>query len=175
MKTTVALGIRDHTISGFIVLPAACKILCRALRKVILIDKVIAGIVGRINVYHLDLAEIGLLQKFQDFQIIALNVEILAVKTTGCAVFADTVRDHRAESGGNRRICRKYGLPLVRPGELIALLAPLYNAVRELLPEHIKIDGALYLSVAQHLGHRVREERRDGIDVRGDLIEGVKF
>ena len=175
MKATVALGIRDHAITGFIVLPAARKILGCTLRKVILIDKVIAGIVGRINVYHLDLAKVGLLQQFQDFQIIALNVEVLAVNAAGRTVLPDTVRNHRAESGSNRCIRRKHGLPLIRPSELIALLAPLHNAVRELLPEHIKINGALCLPVAQHLGHRVREKRRDGVNVSGDLVEGVKF
>ena len=61
MKTTVTLGVLHHTVSIFIVLPTVGKVLIRTLSKVVLINKVISRIVRRIDVDHLDLAEIGFL------------------------------------------------------------------------------------------------------------------
>ena len=64
MEATVALGVLHHAIAVLVVLPAVSKVLICALGKVILVYKVVARIVRRINVDHLDFAEISLLQEF---------------------------------------------------------------------------------------------------------------
>ena len=157
MKTTVALSIGHHPIAFFIILTAVPHIFVSTLGKIVLIDKVITRIVRRVNVDHLDFAQIGFLQELQHFQIIALDVEVLAVKATGCAVLTNTVGHHRTQRCRDGRICRQHRLFLVRPCELIALLPALYNGVGKLLPQNVKVNGVFYFAVAFYLGNGVGE------------------
>ena len=50
---------------------------CRKLYKYRQVDKIVAGIVGRVDVDHLYLAVISRLQQLQNLQIVTLDVEIL--------------------------------------------------------------------------------------------------
>ena len=79
MKTTVALGVLHHAVSVFVKLSAVFKIFICTLCKIVLIYKVIACVIRRVDIYHLNLAKICFLQQFQYFQIIALNVEVFGV------------------------------------------------------------------------------------------------
>ncbi|GFI54973.1 hypothetical protein IMSAG013_00010 [Clostridiales bacterium] len=47
--------------------------------KIILIHKVVAGVVRRIDIDHLHLAVVGGLQKLENFQIVALYVQVLRI------------------------------------------------------------------------------------------------
>ena len=152
METTVTLGVLYHTVAVLVKLPAVSKVLIRALGKVILIHKVITGVVRRINVDHLDFAEIGFLQELQHFEVVALNIEVfggikvhaasaairfsLTICPSGnCFIFAN-----RAQRLIDRGIGKKNGLLLVRPSELIAFLVTVHHGAGNLLHQHILVD-----------------------------------
>ena len=62
-------------------------------RKVIIVHKgIIPRIIRRIDIDHLHLAEIRLLEQLQHIEIVSLDVEVLAVKRARRAVAPDTVR-----------------------------------------------------------------------------------
>jgi hypothetical protein len=56
MKPAVAFGVLHKAVAVFVKLPAVGKVFIRTLRKVVLIDKVVAGIIRRVDVNHLYLA-----------------------------------------------------------------------------------------------------------------------
>ena len=76
MKTSVGIGIFEQAVAFLTPLSALNLPLFALHLKIIGIDKVVAGVVRRIDVDHLDLAKIALLQKLEDFQIVALDVEV---------------------------------------------------------------------------------------------------
>ena len=79
MVSTIGVCILNIAITQFIYI--ACKqiFLCLSTGKVIVIYKVIPRIVRRVDIYHLHLTEIRLLQQFQHFKVVAFNIEILRV------------------------------------------------------------------------------------------------
>ena len=157
MKAAIAFSVLYHTITFFIVLAAIFHVISCVLLKIISIDKIFARIVRRINVDHLDLAQIGFLQELQHFQIIALDVEVLAVKATGSAIFANAIRHNGTQGCRDGRICRQHRLFLVRPCKLITFLPALYNGVGKLLPQNVKVNCVFYFAVAFYLGNGVGE------------------
>ena len=175
MEAAVAFGVCHHAVAFFVILTAVAHVILSALCKVILINKVIARIVRRVNVNHLDLAQIGFLQELQHFQIIALNIEVLAVKTAGCTVLAHAVCHNRAQRCRNGRICRQHRLFLVRPSKLIAFLPTFYDGIGKLLPQNVKINGVFYLAVAFHLGNCIGEQLADQLNVALYTVKAVHF
>ena len=79
MKSPIAFTILHHPISIFISLPTIIRIIRSTLRKVIFIDKVITGIIWRIDINHFDLTKICLLQELQGIKVIAFDVDIFAI------------------------------------------------------------------------------------------------
>ena len=157
MKAAIAFGVCHHTVAFFIILTAIIHIFRRTLGKIVLIDKIIACVIGRINVDHLDLAQIGFLQELQHFQIIALDVEVLTVKATGSAIFANAIRYNGTQRCRDGRICRQHCLFLIRPSKLIAFLPTFHDGIGKLLPQNVKINGVFYFAVTFYLGNGVGE------------------
>ena len=79
MESSIAFIIPHHTISFFIGLPTITCIFNSTLREIIFIDKVVACIIGWIDINHLDLAEIRLPQELQGIEIVALDVDIFTI------------------------------------------------------------------------------------------------
>lgn len=79
MILPIAFIILHHTISFFIGLPTITCIFSSTLREIIFIDKVVACIIGWIDINHLDLAEIRLPQELQGIEIVALDVDIFTI------------------------------------------------------------------------------------------------
>ena len=161
MKAAIAFGVGHHAVAFFIILTAIIHIVRRTLGKIVLIDKIIAGVVRRINVDHLDLAQICFLQELQQFQIIALDIKVLTVKAAGCAIFAKAVCHNRAQRCRNGRIGRQHRLFLVRPCKLVALFPTLHNGIGKLLPQNVKINGVFYFAVTFYLGNGVGKQLAD--------------
>lgn len=153
MKTPITLGVGHKAVAFFIILTAIIHIVRRTLGKIILIDKIVTRIIRRINVDHLDLAQIGFLQELQHFQIIALDIKVLTVKTAGCAILANTVGHHRTQRCRNGRIGRQHRLFLVRPCKLVTLFPTLHDGIGKLLPQNVKINGVFHLAVTFYLGN----------------------
>ena len=175
MKAAVAFGVCHHAVAFFVILAAVAHVVLGALCKVILIDKVIACIIWRVNVDHPDFAQIGFLQELQHFQIIALNIEVLAVKTAGCAILAKTVGHHRTQRCRDGRICRQHCLFLVRPCKLVALFPALHDGVGKLLPQSVKINGVFYLAVTFYLGNCIGEQLANQLNVALYTVKAVHF
>ena len=127
------------------------------------------GVVRRVDIDHLDLAEIALLQELEDFQIIALDVEVFG----GIPVTA--VLLHRAQGLGDGpcRLC--HGRFFAHPCEFIALVAVHHLPAQKLL-QHLKIDAAPDLTVlAPHLGNGRGKQHRDLINIPRYHVRGFKF
>ena len=137
--------------------------------KIVCIDEVVARIIRRININHLDLAEIALLQEFQDFQIIALDIEILRGIPVAAVCF------HRAQRFRDwpRRFrhCRLFADPC----KFIALVAFHHIPAQKLL-QNLEIDPALDLAIlAPHLRNRRGEQSRNFVYVFRYHVRCFKF
>ena len=175
MEPAIALRVCYKPITLFVILSAVSHIFVSTLGKIVLINKIVARIVRRINVDHLDLAQIGFLQELQHFQIVALDVEVLAVKAAGCAILAHAISYNRAQRCRNGRICSQHRLFLVRPCKLVALFPAFHNGVGKLLPQNVKINGMFYLAVAFHLGNCIGEQLSDQLNVALYTVKAVHF
>lgn len=80
MESAIALRILFQPVTLFIKLTTASKIALSILCKVILINKIISRVIGRVNVDHLDLAQIGFLQQLQHIQVVSLDIQILGIR-----------------------------------------------------------------------------------------------
>ncbi|GBE01983.1 hypothetical protein BMS3Abin08_01420 [bacterium BMS3Abin08] len=82
--TAVLAVLPEQAFSGhvpfFILITNTLKIFIPGFRKSVGIDKVVVpSIIGRVNVDHLNLAIIRLLEDFQDFQILAFNKKVAGI------------------------------------------------------------------------------------------------
>ena len=175
MKTAIAFGVCHHAVAFFVILAAVFHVILGALCKVVLIDKIIAGVVRRVNVDHLDLAQIGFLQELQHFQIVALDIEVFAVKAAGCAILANTVGHHRTQRCRDGRIGRQHRLFLIWPSKLIAFLPTFYDRIGKLLPQNVKVNGVFYFAVTFYLGNCIGEQLTDQLNVALYTVKAVHF
>ena len=79
MEAPITFAVLYETVSFLIGLSAIARIIFGTLGKIIFIDKIISRIIGRVNINHLHLAEIGFLQQFQGIQIVPFDIDILAI------------------------------------------------------------------------------------------------
>ena len=153
MKPPIALGVLEQSVAVFTQLSTFFTPLFSAHPKVIPINKVVASVVGRINVNHLDLAQVALLQDFQHFQVIALDVQVFG----GVPVAA--VLLYRAQRLGGGAGGFGYGLLLAHPGKLIPFIAFLHHIRAQQLLEHFKVDALFDAAIlAPHLGNSRGEQ-----------------
>ena len=93
VEATVALVVHTHIkqqISVLVPLTAFIGEFARGGGKIVVINKgVTSRVIRRIDIYHLDLAEIGLLQELQRIEVIAFNVDVLGVNSAGRSVTTD--------------------------------------------------------------------------------------
>ena len=109
MKAPHCLGVAFGGLAGHF--PVAFE---RVL-EVILIHKIVARVVRRIDVDHFDLPEIGGLQQFQDFQIVAFDVQILR------GLEIDAFFRTRTECCRGALLGQGQAFALALPGELVLL------------------------------------------------------
>lgn len=165
METAVAFGVLHHAVALFIELTAVGKILIRTLSKVILIHKVVAGVVRRINVDHLDFSEIGFLQQLQHFEVVALNIEVL------CGVKVHAFLPAGTQRLIDRCVGKQNRLFLIRPSKLIALLITVHYLAGNLLHQHILINRPHNLAVfVNRFRHRIRKHRRQFLEILISLV-----
>lgn len=140
-----------------------------AMLKIIPVNKILPSIIRRININHLDLAEIALLQDFQDFQIIALDIEVLRGIPVAAVCF------YRAQRFGDRP--RRFGHSrlFTNPCKFIALVAVHYIPAQKLL-QNLKIDPAFDFPIlAPHLRDCRGEQSRNFVYVFRYHVRCFKF
>ena len=117
MKAAVGVGVRAELAAFGINLAGILQIGLQGLAVVVRVDEVVAGVVGRIDIDHLDLAQVGLLQELQDLKVVALDDEVLR------RVEVDALLRTGAKRPEARHLDRLETIGLARPVHPIAFLA----------------------------------------------------
>ena len=168
MEAAVALSVCHEAVALFILLPAVVDILICTLGEVVVLHKVVACVVRRVNVNHLHLAEVILAQEFQHLQVVALNVEVLR----GVEVHALLAAG--AQCVGGRGVGQSDGVALVGPGELVAFLGAFHDVLREFLPQLVEVNRSFRFPVLiKPLGEAVGEEFSYALYVFVHLVGGL--
>src|SRR5271157_4742378 len=113
MKPARCLRVGTELASLAINLARELEVILNVVLKVVGIDEVTAGVIGRIDVDQLDLAGIALLQELEHFEIITLDHEVLGGIPIDALLRA---RAKRAGGGGQRDLA---GVALAVPVEAI--------------------------------------------------------
>ena len=154
MKATIAFGILNQLVSFFIKLTAISEVFFGILREIVLVNKVIACVIRRIDIDHLHFAEIGLLQQLQRLQIIALDIDIFRVDAAWSSIFTDRLFTVKAQCLCNRLIRQHNRLFLIWPCKLITFLRAFYHSGRDFLTQYIRInsthDIAIFIFCFRH-------------------------
>ena len=95
------------------------------LGEVVVIDEVMPGVVGRVDVDELDLARIGLAHELECLKVITLDVEVLGF------VPVHALAALRTHSFVAWRAGQELGFSLARPSKLIPLALPLGDITQE--------------------------------------------
>ena len=103
-----------------------------------MINKVITRIVRRININHLYLTQIRLLEKFKHFEVITLNIKVLGV------VPIHTILLYRTQCFLSR--LQNFGTSclLANPIELVCLRSIFHCVVTKKLAKYVKINYTFY-------------------------------
>ena len=133
MKPSIGVGILEQAVFVFVVHSHLLVFFFLRAHEIVGIDEVVAGVVRRVDIDHLDLAEIALLQELEDFQIIALDVEVFG----GVPVLAFF---HAGAQGLPNWLVGFHDCRLLTdPCELVCLVA-VHHVRREHLFQQLKID-----------------------------------
>ena len=159
MKPPIALGVLKQPVVLLVIHAGLLILLLLAALELVPIDKVVTCVVRRIDVDHLHLAQVALLQEFEDFQIVTFNIEVLRGVPVPAILF------RRAQRLGDGPGSLGHGGFFPNPGELIALIAIHYIPAEQLL-EHLKVDPLFDLPVlVPHFRDGGGEELGDFVDV----------
>ena len=158
------------TAVGLVVLPEGVFVLGLAARVVqeaglgqlvadgadvgVVVDEVVAGVVGRVDVDELDLAGVGGAQELEGLEVVALDVEVpRGVEVLGA--FADG-----AEGGGGGGVGGITRGALAGPLQAVALLRPLDDRLGgEGLAEEVEIHGQAGRPLGYTLGEKSTQFR----------------
>lgn len=145
MKAAIAFSIALHRInqlvSFFIEGSTGCLEVFTSLGEIVIIDEVIACVIGRVYVNHLDCAQVILSEYFEHIKIIALDVKIFCVPKIQGSIKVGT------KSLIVSLICKARRSTLIRPSELIAFLCTVEQILRQLIAELVEINGKFRLAV----------------------------
>ena len=117
-------------------LAGVAQVVSQAFAEVVGVDEFVAGVVGRVDVDHLDLAVIRALQQLEHFEIVALDDEV------GGSVPVDAFVRHRGEGAVRDALHVAEGVHLAGPGEAVALFA-LRQGAAECGFEFVEVDATL--------------------------------
>ena len=152
MEPAVALGVGNQATAFLVEITALRVIFGARFGKVVVVDEVVARVVGRVNVDELHLAGVGLFQNLQRVQVVALDVEVLRrIPILGLI----RLGNHRFVDGTTRL---DLSLALAGPGELISLTLT-FSHITQKIAERLEVNGALELSIdVLYFGHDLREQ-----------------
>ena len=160
MEATVGVGVGAEAVALVVNLPGVLQVGQQALGVVVGVDEVVAGVVGRVDVDHLDLAQVRLLQQLEDLEVVALDDEVLG-GVEGDALFRGGAQG--AEAG---RLDGAEAVGLARPAHAVALLAHVDRLAESQL-EAVEIELAA-------LGANLWEEAQQLLLPFLDDVEGAK-
>jgi hypothetical protein len=114
VKTSAGSGVLGESIALVIIVARDGTIFLASLGEVVLVDKIIASVVRRVNVDHLNFSAIVVAQEFKDIKIVALDIEVLS------RVEIDRFFTAGAQCCLDWRVRKEGRRPLARPVELVA-------------------------------------------------------
>ena len=139
MKTSIAFSIALHWVNQLVSIfieGSACSLeIFTRLSEIVIIYEVIASVIRRINVNHLDSTKIVFAENFKNIKVIALYIKILGVPKIYGSI------EVRTESFVGSLICKARRGTLIRPRELIAFFGPVEQVLRQLVAELVEVDG----------------------------------
>ncbi len=145
MKAAITFSIALHWINklvAFFIKGTTCSLeVITRLCEIIIIDEIIACIIGWINVNHFDTTEIGFAKDFEDIEVIALDIQIFR------GVEVNRFFTTRTQSFINRLVGKTGSRSLIRPRELIAFFAIVEHIVRQFRTELVEVDSQLRLAI----------------------------
>ena len=145
METSTRFCILEIFVSKVINSITCLFILIRRHGKVIMIYKVIASVIWRVDIYHLNLTHIRALKKFQHFEVVALDIQVLR------RVPIFRILNHRSKGLVGRSCCLCLSGILAYPAKLVGLAAVIYCIVAQELAQCVKINGTFYPPLASRL------------------------
>src|SRR3990172_2414638 len=128
-------GVAGKKVSLGVLLAGELEVGIQRVGEVVGIDEVLAGVVGRVDVYHLHPPGVGLLEELQDLEVLALDEDVAGV------VEIDGLLRRGYEGGPARNLKKPYRVPLPRPVEGVPLW-PLVGLVAQELSQ----AGEVHLS-----------------------------
>lgn len=132
MKTPAGFGIAADLLPAFH-LPGQLQIVLDVVLEVVRVHKVLAGVVGRIDIDQLDLAGIALLQQLEHFEVVALDHQVLGGVPIHALVRAG------AQRAGARCQGQLPGAALAVPVEAVFLISIGDGMVTHQRLEHIHV------------------------------------
>ena len=139
MKASITVCVLTIAVS-FLVSIAFIIFLCR-LSEIIMIYKIIACVIWRVNINHLNLAHVGVLKQLQNFEVIALDIEIL------CMLPVHTFLGTRTQRLVDRRCRLSQGSTFAHPSKVIDFRSILHSLVTKQQTELVEIDYAMHLTI----------------------------
>jgi hypothetical protein len=116
--------------------------------KIVSINEIFPGVVGRVDVDHLHLAQIALLQELQGIEVVPFDEQVLG------GVEVDAFIPARTQGLGDWGVCSEQRLALARPIEPVAFLRAFNDVIGQLLAQLVEINGesdsALIVSSFSH-------------------------
>ena len=117
VEASVCFGILEQAVAVLIVHACFFVVFLAALCEVVTVNKVVACVIRWINIDHLNLTEIALLQEFQYVKVVALDVEILGGVPVAAFFRAG------AECLANRATCLGNSSAFAHPSKLIGFIS----------------------------------------------------
>ncbi len=148
MEASTCFGVLEIFVSQFIHSATCLVILFRRHSKIIMIDKVVTRIIGRVDIDHLHLAHIRTLQQFQHFEVVTLDIQVLG------SVPIHGVLHHRTECLVDGSSCFCLGGILAYPAKFVGLTAFVHRIIAQQLAQGIEVHYTLQLSRLRVAGLR---------------------
>lgn len=130
MESSICLWIRNELILEFVIF--AIVYFIGGFSEIIMINKIVASVVWRIDVDELDHAGVVLAQELQCVEVISFDVQVLGGIPVLAAFF------DRSQGFGDGFAGQSFRLALARPCELVTFAVPLGH-VAESFPQRVEI------------------------------------
>ena len=141
MELTIRLCVLYYALALFVDNTGSLILFALGTMEVIMIHEVVACIVRRVDVYHLHLAHIGVLEQFEHFEVVALNIEVLG------GVPVDALFRTRAQGFSTRSHRLTLSSPLANPREVIHLWGIVHRIITQQRTQFLKVHHVPQLSV----------------------------
>ncbi len=160
MEFSIRFCVFNHSVTLFIEYSRLFIFFTLCTVEVIMIHKIIARVIWRVNINHLDLAHIGVLKQLQHFEVVALYVEVLGL--VPIHAFFGTRAQRLVDGGSGFLQCRSFA----HPGKVIDFGIVFHGVVSKQQTEFVEVHYAMDFSVLAFCFGETRG---------GNLIKGVEI